>query len=118
VRTDEKFARGPQKIVMYNEAYIAVASKKHPSLMGATLAQFWPEIVTDLEPAFARAEADGKAETMEDTPFFIERDGYLEETYFSYNVVPICDQSGTTRGFYITPLETTRQKVWERRTST
>lgn len=118
MKTDKWFGRGPQKIVMYNEPYIAVASKKHPSLMGSTLAQSWAEIATDLEPAFALADAEGRAETMEDTPFFIERDGYLEETYFSYNPIPICDQSGITRGFYITAFETTRQKVWERRTST
>lgn len=86
--------------------------------MGSTLAQSWAEIATDLAPAFSQSEAAGRAETMEDTPFFIERNGYLEETFFSFNLIPICDQSATTHGFYNTAIETTRQKVWERRAST
>jgi len=103
---------------VYNEAYTAVASNRHPSMMGSTWAQFWAEIADDMDPIFALAEAEGKAQTMENAPFFVERDGYLEETFFSYNLVPIGDSSGTTRGFYITAIETTRQKIWERRTST
>lgn len=114
----QRTGRGPQKVVLYNEPYTAVASKRHPSMMGSTWARFWAEIANDLDPIFALAEAEGKAETIENALFFVERDGYLEETFFSYNLIPICDPSGTTCGFYITPIETTRQKIWERRTST
>ena len=104
--------------MIYNEPYVAVASEKHPSLMGSTLVRSWAEIAQDLEPAFSRAEADQRATTMTDTLFFIERGGYLEETYFSFNLIPVRDQSDVTQGFYNTAFETTKQKIWERRTST
>jgi len=43
---------------------------------------------------------------------------YLEETFFSFNMIPIFDQLGNVRGFYNSACETTEQKIWERRTST
>ena len=110
--------RGPQKVVIYNESYVDVASTKHPTLMGSTLSRSWAEIAEDLEPAFARAETDRRATTMDDTLFFIERGGCLEETYFSFNLIPIRDQTESTHGFYNTAFETTKKKIWERRTST
>lgn len=105
-------------MVIYNEAYIAVASRKHPQIMGATLEQGWAEVAKELEPVFLSAERLGRATTLEDKLFYIQRHGYVEETFFSYNTVPIRDENGNTEGFYIAPFETTKQKIWERRTST
>lgn len=105
-------------MVLYNEPYIAVASKKHPELMGGTLERSWAEIAKDLEPVFLNAERLGRATSMEDTPFYLQRHGYLEETFFSYNLIPVRAENGMTEGFYNAAFETTRQKIWERRTST
>ena len=104
--------------MLYNEAYIAVASGKHPKLMGATVEQSWAEIAKDLESVFINAERLGRATSIDDSPFYIQRHGYLEETFFSYNMVPVRAQNGNTEGFYNAAFETTRQKIWERRTST
>lgn len=109
---------GPQRVVLYNEPYIAVASRKHPGMMGATLERSWAEIADDLEPVFLDAERLGRATSMEDTPLYLQRHGYLEETFFSYNLIPVREENGKTVGFYNTAFETTRQKIWERRTST
>ena len=86
--------------------------------MGATLQQAWAEVANDLEPVLHHAEQSGRATTVEDAEFFLQRHGYLEETYFSYNMVPVRDEIGTTQGFYNAAFETTRQKIWERRNST
>ena len=104
--------------MLYNEAYIAVASRKHPQMMGATLEQGWAEVAKELEPVFLSAERLGRATTLEDKLFYIQRHGYVEETFFSYNMVPIRDENGNTEGFYNASFETTKQKIWERRTST
>ncbi len=113
----ERFVRGPQRVVLYNEPYIAVASRKHPGLMGATLERSWAEIATELEPVFLEAERLGRATSTEDN-FYLQRNGYLEETFFSYNLIPVRAEEGTIEGFYNAAFETTRQKIWERRTST
>ncbi len=113
----ERIVRGPQRVVLYNEPYIAVASRKHPGLMGATLERAWAEIATELEPVFLEAERLGRATSMEDN-FYLQRNGYLEETFFSYNLIPVRAEEGNIGGFYNAAFETTRQKIWERRTST
>ena len=86
--------------------------------MGATVEQSWAEIAKDLEPVFINAERLGRATSIDDSPFYIQRHGYLEETFFSYSMVPVRAQNGNTEGFYNAAFETTRQKIWERRTST
>ena len=104
--------------MLYNEAYIAVADRKHPGMMGATLRDSWAEIAEDLQPVFLSAERLGRATPIEDASFYIRRNGYLEETYFSFSLIPVRAENGHTEGFYNPAFETTRQKIWERRTFT
>ena len=111
-------ARGPNKTILYNEPYIDLVSKKHPSLMGSTMEKAWSEIVRDLQPVFARAESLRCATSLENSCFFVERDGFVEETFFSVNFVPITNQYDKVEGFYNSGFETTEQKIWERRVST
>lgn len=110
--------RGPERVVLYNEAYIAVADRKHPGMMGATLKHSWAEVADDLQPVFLSAERLGRATSVEDATFYLQRHGYLEETYFSYSLIPVRAGNGHTEGFYNAAFETTRQKIWERRTFT
>ena len=118
MKAAERSSRGPQRIVLYNEPYIAMASRKHPTVMGAPLERAGPEVAKDLEPVLLDAERLGRATSMEDTAFYLQRHGYLEETYFSYSTIPVRVEDGSIQGFYNSAFETTRQKIWERRTST
>ncbi len=86
--------------------------------MGATIQQSWGEIAQQVEAGFDAAKGAGYAFTTKDAPLFVIRHGYLEEAYFSYNLIPIRDEFGQTEGFYNTCFETTKQVIWERRTST
>lgn len=115
---DGPSSRGPDRVVLYNEAYVAIASHKHPLMMGQTIVQAWGEILPSLEDSFATAEREGQAVSMDDNQLFLQRHGYVEETFFSYSLIPIRDEQGQTRGYYCAGWETTRQKLWERRTST
>ena len=84
LRPTEDIARGPLRVVLYNEAYIPIASEKHPALMGSTWAQGWPEAAYEFGPHFEEAFMTGKATAMVDTIFFLNRHGYLEE-YVKYS---------------------------------
>ena len=90
----------------------------HPEMMGSTSKQIWAEIHGELERVIHESESRGRATSMEDSPFYISRHGYLEETFFSYNMIPVRAENGKTEGFYNAAFETTRQKIGERRTST
>jgi len=72
----EHMIRGPQKVIMYNEPYVDLISKKHPSLMGSVMVKGWAEVARDLELAFAHAESLRRAVTME-MILFLQRRGYV-----------------------------------------
>ena len=52
---------GPELVAIYNEAYVPLAGKKHPKLMGQSYKEAWSEIWHLVEQAFADAIQTGKA---------------------------------------------------------
>ncbi|KAI9808847.1 MAG: hypothetical protein M1827_007170 [Pycnora praestabilis] len=106
---------GPKKVILYNEPYIMVASGKHPAMMGSTYEQAWPEVN---HLSIFIAEVTGQSTTSENTCFFIERHGYLEEAFLSWSMIPIREENGHIKGFYNPVFETTRQTILDRRTKT
>lgn len=51
----------------------------------------------------------------DDDCLFIKRSNYLEETYFSWSIIPIVGSDGTVTGLYNPAFEKTRRKIAERR---
>jgi hypothetical protein len=56
---------GPEYVAIYNEAYVALAGKKHPELMGRRYADAWPEIWSAVADVFVNALSSAQA-TMKD----------------------------------------------------
>lgn len=106
---------GPQFVAFYNAAYIDLAGKKHPGLMGSKYAEAWPEIWTEIEPVFRAGWEGGQATMKHDNHLFINRHGFLEETFFSWSIVPLVGTEGEVVGLYNPCFENTRRKVTERR---
>ncbi|CAD6501389.1 BgTH12-01641 [Blumeria graminis f. sp. triticale] len=106
---------GDEHIVIYNEAYIILAGKKHPQLMGQTYKQAWGEIWGEIEGAFSIAKNSGRPIMKDDDCLFIRRNGYLEESYFSWSIIPIIGSDGSVVGLYNPVFDKTRQKIVERR---
>ncbi|KAK7743316.1 hypothetical protein SLS62_010688 [Diatrype stigma] len=106
---------GRELTTMYNEAYIVMAGQKHPSLMGRSYKDAWSEIWTDMEPIFEGAWDSGQATMKNDDRIIINRNGYAEETYFSWSIVPLVGEDGSVVGLYNPSFENTRRKVAERR---
>ncbi|KAL8690581.1 MAG: hypothetical protein Q9218_004001 [Villophora microphyllina] len=109
---------GEDMVAIYNEAYILLAGQKHPSLMGQTYQEAWGEIWDRVKDVFANAFSTGQATMKDDDCLFIQRSGtpgYLEETYFSWSIIPIVGADGSVVGLYNPAFEKTRRKVAERR---
>ena len=51
----------------------------------------------------------------DDDCLFVERNGFLEESYFSWSIIPLIGQDGTIVGIYNPVFEKTRRKIAERR---
>ncbi|KAJ1327825.1 two-component system, sensor histidine kinase and response regulator [Microdochium nivale] len=106
---------GRELTVIYNEAYISMAGQKHPALMGQRYSDAWQEIWANIGPIFDSAWDSGQAIMKNDDRLLISRHGFMEETFFSWSIVPLVGDDGSVVGLYNPAFENTRRKVAERR---
>lgn len=106
---------GPEFTAIYNEAYLDLAGNKHPKLMGQSYTEAWAEIWDGLKPVFDAAWHSGQAMMKQDDRLFISRNGFLEETFFNWSIVPMVGGDGSVVALYNPAFENTRRKVNERR---
>ncbi len=106
---------GKDHIAIYNEAYVLLAGQKHPSLMGARYRDAWSEIWEALEEVFENAFKNAQATMKDDDCLFLFRNGFLEETYFSWSIIPLIGADGRVVGLYNPAFEKTRRKIAEGR---
>jgi PAS domain S-box-containing protein len=108
-------AWGPKHVQIYNDGYWPICGGKHPTSMGQDftecLASAWPAI----GEAFERALA-GEASYIENQRMFLDRSGYLEETFFTFSFSPIRDEAGEVGGLFHPVTEQTGKMLSERRT--
>ncbi|NMZ51751.1 ATP-binding protein [Pseudomonas poae] len=106
---------GPENTQIYNDGYKVLCGESHPRALGegyhVTWASAWPAIG---EP-FTRALA-GETSFLENQRMFLTRNGYLEETFFTFSTSPIRDETGGIGGLFHPVTETTVTILAERRT--
>jgi signal transduction histidine kinase/CheY-like chemotaxis protein len=81
--------------------------------MGGPFARIWSEIWHDVGPFAARAMA-GEATYQENLPLLMRRNGYDEDTWFTFSYSPVRDEHGTVHGVYCACVETTVQVLAEK----
>ncbi|KAI9892700.1 MAG: hypothetical protein M1814_001120 [Vezdaea aestivalis] len=106
---------GDDLVSIYNEAYILIAGQKHPKLMGQPYKEAWKELWDDIKHVFANAMQTGQSIMKDDDRLFMLRNGYLEESYFSWALIPLITNDGSITGFYNPAFEKTRRNLAERR---
>jgi len=109
---------GPKLVVAYNDAYIPIAGAKHPELLGQTGAEAFAEIWDIIGPMFQQVMSGGDATWSEDQALFLHRNGYLEETYFTWSYSPIQAEDGSIAGIFSAVQEATKRVLGERRLKT
>ncbi|MBL0406682.1 PAS domain-containing protein [Microvirga aerilata] len=107
-------AWGPERTLLYNDAYAEILARKHPSALGRDFLEVWHEIRADLLPIVEKAYG-GESVHMDDITLIMERRGYREETHFSFSYTPVRDESGAVAGFFCPCTEITGQVMAERR---
>jgi hypothetical protein len=63
--------------------------------MGQSYKVAWAEIWDDVKDVFANARTTGQATMKDDDCLFMKRSGFLEETYFSWSIIPMVGEDGT-----------------------
>ena len=110
-------AWGPQRVQIYNDGYWPICGGKHPRSMGQDFKECWASPWPVIGAAFERALA-GETCYLENRQMFLDRNGYLEETFFTFSFSPIRDESGQVGGLFHPVTETTAKMLSERRART
>ena len=110
-------AWGPHHVQIYNDGYWPICGGKHPHSMGQDFSECWASAWPVIGEAFEGAVS---SETcyLENQRMFLDRNGYLEETFFTFSFSPIRDESGGVGGLFHPVTETTPTMLAERRTRT
>jgi hypothetical protein len=66
--------------------------------------EYWPTF----QPLVDHINATGQSVCDNDLPLFIDRHGFLEETYWSFQFIPVLDSDGFIAGYYHPLFETTK----------
>jgi PAS domain S-box-containing protein len=104
---------GPELVYLYNDAYKSIIGGKHPRALGMPTEQVWQEIWGEIEPLLSSAmKGDGKF--MESQLLIMERNGYPEETYYTFSYSPIPGDDGQPAGIICANSDETRRVIGER----
>ncbi|UVW30073.1 PAS domain S-box protein [Massilia sp. H6] len=106
-------AWGPERTLLYNDRYVEILASKHPAL-GKDFLEVWHEIRSDLVPLVEQAYR-GEPLYWDDIELLMERNGYVEETHFSFSYTPVRDESGRVAGLFCACIETTKQVFAKRK---
>ncbi|MBC1220981.1 response regulator [Nostoc sp. UCD121] len=109
---------GTELITIYNDAYSPALASKHPWALGRPAHEVWSEVWNVLEPLLKGVVATGVAFWAQDYLFFLNRHGYIEETYFDVSYDPVRDESGNVGGVFCIVSETTGRVLGDRRLQT
>ena len=107
-------AWGPGRVQIYNDGYWPLCGDKHPASLGQDYKECWASAWEVLGEAFEQASA-GQTRFLENQRMFLDRFGYLEETFFTFSFSPILDESGGVGGLFHPVTELTQQTLAERR---
>lgn len=107
-------AWGPNRTQIYNDGYWPICGAKHPQSMGQDFKECWFSAWPAIGDAFERANR-GETAFLVNQRMFLDRHGFLEETFFTFSFSPIRDETGGVAGLFHPVTELTQQSIAERR---
>ena len=110
---------GRELVMLYNDAYRPIlGTSKHPYALGQRGRECWTEVWQEIGPILDGVLTQGEATWFDDALFLLDRNGYLEECYFTFSHSPIVDETGSVGGIFMAVTETTERVLGERRLTT
>lgn len=79
---------GPHLLNFYNDAYAPILGKRHPDALGRPARETWADIWHDIGPQVDAVVQRGEATWNDQLLLVMERNGYPEETYFTFSYSP------------------------------
>ena len=106
---------GPELTYLYNDAYKSIIGGKHPWALGRPTRQVWEEIWDAIGPLLATATEGQQGTYVESQLLIMLRNGYPEETYYTFSYSPIPNDDGTVGGIICANTDDTQRVIGERR---
>jgi PAS domain S-box-containing protein len=104
---------GPDLIQFYNDAYrpslggAGSPESRHPRALGMRGRDFWTDIWDAIGPQIEQVMTTGEATWHQDQYLPIERDGRLDDVWWTYSYGPAHDDDGGINGVLVVCQETT-----------
>jgi signal transduction histidine kinase len=100
---------GSELVQLYNDAYRPSfgESGRHPGALGMLGHECWTDIWKTIGPEIEQVMSTGEATWHEDHYLPIERNGRVEDVWWTYGYSPVHDDDGTIGGTLVVCQETT-----------
>ncbi len=98
----------------YNDPYKSIIGGKHPWALARPTREVWSEIWPQIGPMLDTALGGDEGTYVESQLLIMERNGYPEETYYTYSYSPIPNDDGTVGGIFCANSEDTQRVIGER----
>ncbi|HET6232055.1 MAG TPA: PAS domain-containing protein [Longimicrobiaceae bacterium] len=107
---------GPELIQLYNDAYRPSLGEdgRHPRGLGMPGREFWTDIWETIGPQIGQVMSGGPATWHEDQYLPIQRNGRLEDVWWTYSYSAVHDEDGGVAGTLVVCQETTQRVLGER----
>jgi hypothetical protein len=105
---------GSELIYLYNDPYKSIIGGKHPWALGRPTKAVWHEIWDDIGPMLDTAMGGDQGTFVESQLLIMERNGYPEETYYTFSYSPVPNDDGSVGGIICANSDDTRRIIGER----
>src|SRR5262245_12184082 len=105
---------GPELTYLYNDPYKSIIGGKHPWALGKPTSVVWRELWQKIGPMLSQAMGGREGTYVEAQLLIIERNGYPEETYYTFSYSPIPDDDGSVGGIFCANTDDTQRVIGER----
>jgi signal transduction histidine kinase len=105
---------GPSLVNIYNEAYVPMLGQRHPAAFGQPAQGAWQDTWDVLAPQVDTVMQRGESTWNERVLLVIDRNGFPENTYFTWSYSPIHDENGAIGGLFCACTEETSREASER----
>jgi len=99
---------GRDGYMLYNDAYAQLSGRRHPGLLGAKVAEAWPEAADFMADVMQKCLAGGKL-AFRDQEFMLDRHGQSLQAYFDLDYSPVLNEAGAPAGVIAVVIETTQR---------
>lgn len=97
---------GPELIMLYNDAYAPALGRREARALGQPFRRIWADVWDEVRPLVDEA-LSGRGTYSEEMRLVMTRNGFEEETYWTFSYNPLYDDEGRVAGLMAVTVEVT-----------